>query len=167
MSKSLLHPFLSRFLATLLFVFCMPFCARAESAVGVVSKVSGSAQVGGATAVVSSPVHMNDHLRTGANARLQVTFHDNSALTLGENADIVVDRFVFSPQKSSADVVLNATRGAFRFAGGKIEQMHDKSVTVNTPNAALAVRGTHFWAGPVNGKYGVLLLEGNVRVSKR
>src|SRR4029079_10182075 len=99
--------FLLRPLAVLLFVFFMPLGARAESAVGVVSKVSGSAQVGGVTAIVSTPVHMNDHLRTGAKARLQVTFHDNSALTLGENADVVVDRFVYSPQKSSPDVVFN------------------------------------------------------------
>jgi hypothetical protein len=110
---------------------------------------------------------MNDALRTGANGRLQVTFSDKSQLTLGENARVVVDRYVFNPEKSSANVVLNAIRGAFRFAGGRIEGMRQKSITVNTPNAALAVRGTHFWAGPIEGKYGVLLLKGKVRVSGR
>jgi hypothetical protein len=110
---------------------------------------------------------MNDRLRTGANARLQVTFSDDSSLTLGENANVVIDRFVFNPHKSSADVVLNATQGAFRFAGGKIERMQHKNIVVNTPHSALAVRGTHFWAGPIQGKYGVLLLKGKVRVSKR
>jgi len=64
--------------------------------------------------------------------------------------------------------VLNATWGALRFAGGcRIEGMRQKSIVVNTPNAALAVRGTHFWAGPIEGKYGVLLLKGKVRVSGR
>jgi len=54
--------------------------------------------------------------------------------------------------------VLNATWGALRFAGGcRIEGMRQKSIVVNTPNAALAVRGTHFWAG----------LKGKVRVSGR
>ena len=110
---------------------------------------------------------MSDRLRTGPNARLQVTFHDDSLLTLGENANVVIDRFVFNPNKSSANVVLSATQGALRFAGGKIEQMQQRNIVVNTPNAALAVRGTHFWAGPVNGKYGVLLLKGKVRVSGR
>jgi len=33
--------------------------------------------------------------------------------------------------------------------------------------AALAVRGTEFWAGPVDGQYGVLLLRGKVDVSNR
>lgn len=160
-------PFLLRVLATFFFICSPGLSARAEPAVGVVSKVTGPAQIGTATAVVSTPVHMNDRLRTGANARLQVTFHDNSQLTLGENANVVIDRFVFNPDKSSADVVLNATQGAFRFAGGKIEQMRQKNIVVNTPDAALAVRGTHFWAGPIDGKYGVLLLKGNIRVSKR
>jgi hypothetical protein len=61
----------------------------------------------------------------------------------------------------------NSTRPGARFAGGGIEGMRKKSITVNTPNAALAVRGTHFWAGPIEGKYGVLLLKGKVRVSGR
>ena len=110
---------------------------------------------------------MNDRLRTGANARLEVTFIDNSSLTLGENANVAIDRYVFSPNKSSAQVVLDAAHGAFRFAGGKIEQMTHKNIVVNTPSAALAVRGTHFWAGPINGKYGVLLLSGKVSVSNQ
>ena len=139
----------------------------AAELVGTVTKIENQAQIGTRNAAVGSPVFMNDRLRTGANARLEVTFRDNSVLTLGEKANVVVDRYVFNPDKGSADVILNATQGALRFAGGKIEQMHQKNIVVNTPNAALAVRGTHFWAGPVHGKYGVLLLKGKVRVNKR
>jgi hypothetical protein len=160
-------PFFLRFLAILLFVFCPALSARAEPAVGVVSKVISPAQIGTGTAVVGAPVHMNDRLRTGANARLQVTFHDDSSLTLGENANVVIDRYVFNPDKSSAEVVLKATQGALRFAGGRIEQMRQKNIVVNTPVAALAVRGTHFWAGPIDGKYGVLLLNGRLAVRNR
>jgi hypothetical protein len=160
-------PFVLSFLATLLLVFCSTLGARAESTVGHVSRVQNTAQIGGATATVGTPVHMNDRLRTGAGARLEVTFNDASTLALGENANVVVDRYVFNPNKSSAQVVLSATQGAFRFAGGKIEQMKQKNIVVNTPQAALAVRGTHFWAGPIDGKYGVLLLSGRVGVSNR
>jgi hypothetical protein len=151
----------------MILVAFLTFSARADSAVGTVSRVQNSAQIGVSPAVVGAPVHMNDRLRTGGNARLEVTFNDNSKLTLGENANVVVDRYVFDPNKSSAQVVLNAAHGAFRFAGGKIEQMTHKNIVVNTPNAAMAVRGTHFWAGPINGKYGVLLLSGKVGVTGR
>jgi hypothetical protein len=159
--KGLMIPLL-RSLAIVLFV-ASPLGAAAAQSVGTVTRVQGSTT----PAASGTPVHMNDRLRTGANARLEVTFNDNSKLTLGENANVVIDRYVYNPNKSSAQVVLNATQGALRFAGGKIEQMNQKNIVVNTPNAALAVRGTHFWAGPIDGQYGVLLLNGKVGVSNR
>jgi hypothetical protein len=141
--------------------------AAAAESVGVVTNVQNQAQIGATTATAGTPVHMNDRLRTGANARLQITFRDNSVLTLGENANVVIDRYVFSPQKSTGELALNATRGALRFAGGKMEQLQQKKITVSTPSAAMAVRGTDFWAGPIDGKYGVYLLKGKVGVSNR
>lgn len=158
--------FLFSFLAILpCLVLSFGDTAMAGPAVGTVTKVQNQAEVGNTAAAAGTPVHMGDRLSTGAKARLEVTFRDNSLLTLGENANVVIDRYVYNPSKSTGELALNATRGAFRFAGGGIEQMQKKTVTVNTPNAALAVRGTHFWAGPINGQYGVLLLKGKVRVS--
>lgn len=151
----------------ILYLFGSAQATRAAEPVGRVAKVMNQAHVDGAAAVVGMPVHMNDQLRTGSNARLQVIFRDNSALTLGENANVVIDRFVYNPSQSKGEVVLDATQGAFRFVGGKIGQVRQKNVIVNTPQAALAVRGTDFWAGTVKGKYGVLLLKGKVSVSKR
>ena len=147
----------------IVFFFASPLGAAAAESVGTITKVQGSTT----PAANGTPVHMNDRLRTGANARLEVTFNDNSKLTLGENANVVIDRYVYNHNKSSAQVVLSASKGAIRFAGGKIEQMNQKNIVVNTPYAALAVRGTHFWAGPIDGKYGVYLLNGKVGVSNR
>ncbi len=161
-------PSLLRFHAIIILILvASSLGAVAAESVGTVTRVQNQAQIGAATAATGTPVHMSDRLRTGANARLEVTFNDDSTLTLGENSNVVVDRYVFNPNKSSAQVVLNATHGAFRFAGGKIEQMNHRNIVVNTPNAALAVRGTHFWAGPIDGKYGVLLLTGKVGVSNK
>jgi hypothetical protein len=148
-------------------LFGLGHATWAAESVGRVAKVMNQAQVDGATAVAGMPIHMNSRLSTGRNARLHVIFRDNSELTLGESANIVVDRFVYSPRQSKGEVVLDATQGAFRFVGGKIGQVRQKNVIVNTPHAALAVRGTDFWAGTLEGKYGVLLLKGKVGVSKR
>jgi len=159
---------LLRFLAILVcLVSVFNIHEAAAAAVGKVSQVQNQAQVGSKAAAVGTPVNMNDRLRTGANARLEVTFSDQSKLTLGENANVVIDQFVYNPSQSTGAVVLSSTQGAFRFAGGKIENMQQKKVRVNTPSAALAVRGTHFWAGPIDGKYGVLLLSGKVGVSNK
>jgi hypothetical protein len=107
---------------------------------------------------------MNDRLRTGANARMEVTFHDGTKLTLGENANVVIDRYVYNPAQSTGALALKSATGAMRFSTGKINQMRNKKVTVTTPYAALAVRGTEFWMGPIDGHYGTLLLKGKVAV---
>jgi hypothetical protein len=159
-------PSLLRFLAIILFV-ASSFGVVAAESVGTVTQVQNQAQIGAATAVAGTPVSMNDRLRTGANARLVVTFRDHSVLTLGENANVVIDRYVYNPDKSTGELALNATRGAFRFVGGSIEQLQKKKVTVSTPYGAMAVRGTDFWAGPIDGQFGVLLLKGKVGVSNR
>ena len=132
----------------------------------MVTKVENQAQVGGAPAAVGSPVHMNDALQTGAKARLQVTFRDNTNLTLGENATVVVDRFVFDPDAGVGKATLSATKGALRLVTGRLSEMPNKDIKVSTPFAALAVRGTDFWAGTVKEQPGVLLVH-NSRLEVR
>jgi hypothetical protein len=101
---------------------------------------------------------MNDELRTGAKARLQVSFRDSTQLNLGENATVVVDRFVYDPDAGTGEVVLKTGVAAFRMATGKISELQNKKITVSTPFATLGVRGTDFWWGPIDGHAGVLLL---------
>jgi FecR-like protein len=136
--------------------------------VGTVTKVENPAQVGAETAIVGTLVHMNDELRTGPKGRLQVTFRDGTTLTLGENAKVVIDRYVYNPDTSTGQLALNAGVGAFRLATGKLSDMRKKNIDVSTPVAALAIRGTDVWWGPIDGQFGVLLVakhNANVDVS--
>ena len=101
---SLLVPHLNRVmvLRVLLLAFLvLTFGAHLAVAatVGTVSKVENQAHVGSATAVVGTPVQTNDELSTGPKSHLEVTFSDDTKLTLGENAKVVVDRYVFNPDK--------------------------------------------------------------------
>jgi hypothetical protein len=141
------------------------------SRVGFVNKVENRADVisGEATtpALIGAAVHMKDELRTGAEGRLHVTFRDNTVLTLGENASVVIDRYIYDPDKGTGETVLQAAKGAFRFASGHIKEIQGSKIAVSTPVADIGVRGTEFWGGPLGGKYGVLLLEGEVSVSNQ
>jgi hypothetical protein len=154
----------------------VPVCASGAEPddpdrVGLVNKVENQAQVisasGAMTALIGTEVHMKDELRTGAGARLQVTFRDNTVLTLGEHASVMIDRYVYDPDQGVGETVLQATKGAFRFATGKIKELKDTKIAVSTPVADIGVRGTEFWGGPLEAKYGVLLLEGEVTVSNQ
>ena len=161
-------------LLTFLVTMLAPLAAFATdepAPVGFVDKVENEAKVvsgdGGATAIIGTPVHMKDELRTGAEGRLQVTFRDNTVLTLGEKASVVIDRYVYAPDRDVGETVLQATKGAFRFASGRIKGLKQSNIAVSTPVADIAVRGTEFWGGPMDQKYGVLLLEGEVTVSNQ
>src|SRR5262245_49327206 len=132
--------------------------AQDRRTVGMATKVVSPAQVNNEAAAVGTLAHMNDELRTGAKARLQINFRDSSELTLGENARVVVDRFIFNPDEGTGDALLKTGIGAFRLATGKISELKNKKISVSTPFATLGVRGTDFWCGPIDGRFGVLLL---------
>jgi ferric-dicitrate binding protein FerR (iron transport regulator) len=158
-------------LAVLAILLAAPVSWAADAAdpVGRVNKVQNEVQVisasGAAAAVIGTQVHMKDELRTGAGARLQVTFRDNTVLTLGENARLVIDRYVYDPGSGVGETVLQAAAGAFRFATGRMGNLKDKNISVVTPVAQIGVRGTEFWGGPIDGRYGVFLIAGEITVT--
>jgi hypothetical protein len=147
------------------------FAAEDGESVGVVDTVEHQAEIvtrGNAVAAhAGMPVRLRDELRTGPSARLKLTFRDGTELTLGEKASVVIDRYVYDPKSDVGETVLQATRGAFRFATGRIKALKQKKIAVSTPVADIGVRGTEFWGGALNGRYGVLLLDGEVVVSNQ
>jgi hypothetical protein len=145
--------------------------AADDTAVGSISEVEGEAQIasrgGTPTAVVGAPVHLNDELRTGTEGHLEVTFRDDTVLTLGEDASITIDRYVFNPDQGIGEVLLQSTQGAFHFATGRLKELQGKAIMVTTPVANIGVRGTEFWAGPDEEDFSVLLLEGAISVDNQ
>jgi hypothetical protein len=109
--------------------------AAGDTEVGSISDVEGKAESvssgQSAGAAKGAAVHLNDELTTGADGHLQVTFRDETVLTLGEDARVVVDRYVFDPDRGVGDVLLTTTQGAFRFATGRMKELSEKNITVS------------------------------------
>ena len=140
----------------LLLIVALPLVANAAddpSEIGVVDKVENEANIvsgdNATAAIIGTPVHMRDELRTGAEGRLKITFRDETVLTLGEKASVVIDRYVYDPDRQVGETILQATKGAFRFASGRIKAMKQSKIAVSTPVADIGVRGTEFWGGPI------------------
>jgi FecR protein len=114
------------------------YAADEPTRVAFVNKVENEAQIVSVdvptTAIVGTPVHMKDELRTGADGRLQVTFRDNTVLTLGEKASVVIDCYVYDPEQGIGETVLQATKGAFRFATGRLKELSEKKIAISTPS---------------------------------
>jgi len=99
-------------------------------------------------------------VETGNGARARLRFLDDSTLTMSENASVALDTFVFDANTNS---IVTVSKGALRFVGNTFGR--GRTVSIRTPVATIGIRGTDFWAGPIEGAFGVVLLEGVVEVS--
>jgi hypothetical protein len=140
--------------------------ASAATAIGKVTRIQGDAvgMVEGAARPIGADdaVYLDEAVLTGADARLELTFDDATVLTVGEKASVHLDQFVYRPDASVVKVTL---AGAFRFVSGKLGGAAPRDAAVTTPFAVIAVRGTDFWGGPIDGAFGVLLFDGAVSVT--
>jgi hypothetical protein len=143
--------------------------AAAQEAIGAVSRIQGDANGtrGGATRALglNAPVFLNEVVSTGEGARLEVTFADDTRVTVGEKAKLTLDTFVFDPAAGNGTIKFGVT-GALRFVSGKLTKLASSDVSVTTGVATLGIRGTEFWGGPIDDQaLGVFLVTGVVSVS--
>jgi hypothetical protein len=127
----------------------LAFSARgAETIAGSVKTAQGSSVVhrGADTIPIKEGMHLlvNDVLQTSADGRLGVILQDGTRIALGPGSEVKIDRFVYDPAGGKFDLLLRLVRGALAYVSGKIAQFSPESVSVQTPVAAVGLRGTHF-----------------------
>lgn len=92
-------------------------------------------------AVVRQRVALADQIQTGQRSQLQVLLLDKSVFTVGANAQLMIDRFVYDPA-SGKSFAASVAKGAFRFMSGRPDRSGSSSVS--TPVATIGIRGTIF-----------------------
>jgi hypothetical protein len=114
--------------------------------------------------LVGQSIYLNDEISTSPTSKAQILLKDQTVFNIGPNSTIVIDKFVYDPQKSELNV--SVKKGAFKFFSGKIANSSEEAMKVSLPNATIAVRGTGV-AGSVepNGSATVILLHGVVNVT--
>ena len=85
-----------------------------------------------------------DVVRTGADGSVGITMSDNSLLSAGPNSALALERFEFDPTTSQGRFDAQLQRGTLSVISGRIAKQSPQAMTVRTPSAALAVRGTEF-----------------------
>lgn len=81
----------------------------------------------------------NQSVETEETATAQLLFADETTMTVGPRSRVVLDRFVYNPATGTGDIVLRATKGAFRFISGAARP---DTYKIKTPTATIGVRGT-------------------------
>ncbi len=84
-------------------------------------------------------IYHNETIETFDESATEITFLDDTLISLGPNSKITLDRFVYDPNPDASSFVMTITRGALRFASGKLPS---KAYTIHTPTATIGIRGT-------------------------
>lgn len=128
-------------LAALLF-----FASAANAQIGSITELNGSATIkrGKETITIQkgSTVEQNDKIET-KNGKLKIVFKDETTVSVTEHSSLVIDDFVYDPKSGKGNLGMKATGGTVRYVSGALAK-DPKQVKINTPTAAIAVRGTDF-----------------------
>lgn len=119
----------------------------APQVIGVTSAVVREARLSNARTpapraiALRERVALADLIQTGKQSQVQLMLLDRSVFSIGANARLRIDRFVYDPAAGRA-VGATVAKGAFRFMSGRPARQNGSSVS--TPVATIGIRGTVF-----------------------
>lgn len=92
---------------------------------------------------INSSVEMQDTIST-AKSQAKLTFEDATTVKINEHSKLIIDDFVYDPNKNNGKLAMKVALGTARYASGQIAKNNPQNVAVKTPTANIAVRGTDF-----------------------
>jgi hypothetical protein len=127
----------------------------------VVSEVQGF--LGPVTRVLQlqDEVFSEEIIDTGGDGATRILFLDETALTMGPNSRVTLDRFVYDPAAGDGAMLVNFVSGVFEFASGL---MPSGGYDLRTPFANLAIRGTRVRLLIGQNEFMIAVPEGAVEV---
>ena len=93
---------------------------------------------------IGDRVYRNDTIRTGSDSTVGIIFEDNTILSLGPNSAIVIEEYIFAPEKGVLSMVARILRGTASYLSGIIGKQSPEAVKFHTPDATIGIRGTQF-----------------------
>lgn len=134
-------------IASLIFII-LP--AQADQLAGEVTAAMGEAQVVPSEgdkreAVQGMQLHVGDTLQTGAGGHMHIRMVDDALVSLRPNSKLKITRYAYQPgDAATTQIRLDLLQGTVRSVTGKGGQLAKDRFRMNTPIAAIGVRGTDF-----------------------
>jgi ferric-dicitrate binding protein FerR (iron transport regulator) len=136
--------------------------AQGAEQAGAVEEVRGEAFAEAAairrTLDRAAPLFISDEVGTGAASRLSMRLGRDTTIRLGERAYLKIDRFLVD---AGGDITLQSGPLLFDRPPGS----RPDPVQIRSPFGLIAVRGTRFFAGPSDDRFGVFVERGVVAVT--
>ena len=142
--------------------FTQSFCPR----IGQITQLAGVVTDNGVPLSAGGFVNLDDTIITGANAKVLITFDDNSQITLTANSKIVLDQYVYNSSTNQGGFFYSLAEGAFQYLSGLIGHTTNNE-KIQTGLGSIGIRGTQFilWPGTVPNSLELDLLVGSVAIT--
>jgi FecR protein len=159
--------------AAILLLSLLPGLALADGEVGVITEVSGEAELLRGDQVLAAEAGVNlmpgDVVRTGDDATAQIDMDDGSSFAMGGKSSLRVREYRMREDHSIIAAAIDDISGWMRFAVAKLRQAD--YYRFQMPTAVLGVRGTegvlNVEGEGDNAQSNIMLDKGNVEVAER
>jgi hypothetical protein len=127
----------------------LPAWASAE-VVGHITQVEGRVDLLKGGKLPATPVALQDKLesgdvlRTKSLSKAQITFVDNSIITLSPDSRLAIEEYQFDPGHQKRNAVLNLFQGMAHVVVNKLFKAAEPDFVIKTHTAVTGVRGTEF-----------------------
>lgn len=114
--------------------------------VGEISELSGYAKVirdKDYEGSLNFDIQQLDDVRTSA-GRVAITFLDESKVRLTEHSKLIIDEYIYDPNPSKSKMALKFASGTARFITSSLNRIDKQNISLKTPTADIAIRGTDF-----------------------
>ena len=133
---------------SLLLIFLSGTAFAESSSIGTVKTANGTVLVTRSDAQhpasIGFKIHQNDLISTGKKGAVGIIFIDDTILSLGPNTKLVMDEYVFAPQKKEMSMIMRLIKGTASYLSGIIGKQSPDTVKLKTPEATIGMRGTRF-----------------------
>ncbi|MFN0038193.1 MAG: FecR domain-containing protein [Burkholderiales bacterium] len=114
-----------------------------------------------------TPLRSRDEVSTGADARLLLRLADGSVVKLGENASLQLSSLAQRRDQNLLTATLKVLTGAFRFTTDAVLRSRSRrDIRVQFPTVTAGIRGTDIWGKNLEDKEVVVLIEGQISISR-
>jgi len=89
-------------------------------------------------------VYFGDIIKADSKSKSQVLLLDETVITLGEQTTIIMDEFIYDPNKQNGKIISTVLKGSVKVLSGKISRGNPEDLVIKTPAGSIGTRGTEF-----------------------
>jgi hypothetical protein len=127
-----------------------PLAAAQADVVGRLTQVDGRVDLLKGGKLPATPVKLNDGvqigdvLRTKSQSKAQITFTDNSVMTISPESRVGIEAYMVDSTQNKRNAVVQLFQGLAHVVVNKVFKAAEPDFVVKTPTAVMGVRGTDF-----------------------